>query len=285
MKIRKIFNNNAVLATDNNGHEVVLLGKGIAFSKKIGDSVNAIQIQKKYVFEKEPLTKEQQMILNEISPTYIELAETIQAMGELKMGIKLNKQGLLGLIDHISFAIQRYQENKKLKNILLWDIKKFYPKEFQVGLMALDLIYYDTNIMMDEDEAAFIAMHFINAQEEHETMRQSEEIEQMVTDILHIVEQYFQIHLDQSSVAVLRFVTHIRFFARRLFLSEMETAASDETQLFIVLKRQYPETYKCTKKIASYLKKQHKVKLTLAEWNYFMLHIQNVRQRVRGQLG
>lgn len=34
MEIKKIFNNNVLLA-ENNGHEVVLIGKGLGFQKKL----------------------------------------------------------------------------------------------------------------------------------------------------------------------------------------------------------------------------------------------------------
>nr|WP_167554368.1 CAT RNA binding domain-containing protein [Leuconostoc kimchii] len=37
MNIKKIFNNNVLLA-DNNGHEVVLIGKGLGFQKKSGNA-------------------------------------------------------------------------------------------------------------------------------------------------------------------------------------------------------------------------------------------------------
>ena len=40
MKIGKIFNNNAVMAKDNNNREIVLIGCGLAFKKKVGDEID-----------------------------------------------------------------------------------------------------------------------------------------------------------------------------------------------------------------------------------------------------
>lgn len=47
-----------------------------------------------------------------------------------------------------------------MNNALLLETKKFYPKEFDVGLKALDMVNEVTGVMMPEDEAGFI---FINA--------------------------------------------------------------------------------------------------------------------------
>ena len=39
---------------------------------------------------------------------------------------------------HNSFAIERYNKNVSLQNRLLWEVKKFYPEEFKIGLYAVD---------------------------------------------------------------------------------------------------------------------------------------------------
>lgn len=40
MKIIKILNNNAVGSVDENEQEIILLGKGIGFNKRVGDTVD-----------------------------------------------------------------------------------------------------------------------------------------------------------------------------------------------------------------------------------------------------
>ncbi len=39
MIIKKIFNNNAILARDSDKHEFVVMGCGIAFKKNVGEKV------------------------------------------------------------------------------------------------------------------------------------------------------------------------------------------------------------------------------------------------------
>ena len=50
MRIKKVFNNNVLLA-EKNGREVVLIGKGIGFKKHTGDDVEQQQITKIYTPE------------------------------------------------------------------------------------------------------------------------------------------------------------------------------------------------------------------------------------------
>lgn len=50
MRLKKAFNNNALLALDDNDEEVIVMGKGIAFGKKSGDLIDESLIQKKSLF-------------------------------------------------------------------------------------------------------------------------------------------------------------------------------------------------------------------------------------------
>src|SRR5690625_2957874 len=281
MLIKKVFNNNALLAEDDKGHEVILLGKGIAFSKKTGDQVDYSKVQKRYIFDKTEINQKVSEIFKDIPIKHIDLANTIFNMAQEQMKIKLDHNVLVGLTDHISYAIMRYEEDLKINNVLLWYIKKFYPFEFKLGMMALDMIYYSTDIKMDEDEAGFIAMHFVNAQNNTENIEHTARIAKMVDDILQIVEFHYQIKLNKSSVSVLRFVTHIRFFGRRLYTKEIY--AKNDHQLYKQLREKYPNAYRCTIKVKKYIEANFNVSITNDEFVYFMLHINNVYQRERGE--
>lgn len=37
-------------------------------------------------------------------------------------------------------ATKRFKEHLTIQNRLLWEVKKFYPEEFSIGMHALDLI-------------------------------------------------------------------------------------------------------------------------------------------------
>ena len=68
------------------------------------------------------------------------------------------------LTDHINSAVARYREGIALKNMMKIDIRKFYPKEYQVGMHAIEWIKEQTGEDLGDDEAAFIAMHIVSAE-------------------------------------------------------------------------------------------------------------------------
>lgn len=277
MKIKRIFNNNVCLVEDDSENEIILMGKGIAFQKKSGDVVDEDKIQKRFVFDTGELNERFAQLFDEIPIKYLELTTNIIDMAQIEMNEVLDSNIYLALSDHISYAIHRYKNAERMKNVLLWEIKKFYPKEFQLGLKALDMIEYETGIKMDEDEAGYIAMHFVNAQHEGEQMTQTVAVTKMTEDILHIVEYHYQLKLDESSLNYMRFVTHIRYFARRLFSNEI--AAEQDEALFEQIKMRYPDSYKCSCKVKHYVEELYHITMSKEEMVYFMLHINRVCSR------
>ena len=51
MIIKKIFNNNAILAKDSDKHEFVVMGCGIAFKKNVGEKVDENLIEKTFILK------------------------------------------------------------------------------------------------------------------------------------------------------------------------------------------------------------------------------------------
>ena len=82
----------------------------------------------------------------------------------MNLGKQLRDTIYITLTDHISTAIVRCKEGLILKNALLWDIKQFYPDEFAMGIKAVGIIKEELGIEFLEDEAAFLALHIVNAQ-------------------------------------------------------------------------------------------------------------------------
>ena len=47
-------------------------------------------------------------------------------------------------------------------NTLEWELKQVYPKEYEIGLQAVELMQKRTHLNIPQDEAAFITLHFVN---------------------------------------------------------------------------------------------------------------------------
>lgn len=277
MKILKTFNNNICLVEDAKHQEMILMGKGIAFGLKKDDEVDPNKIDKKFVFDTKELNDKFNALFDQVPVKYIELSSNIIDYATKALNIIFDNSIYLALSDHISYAIERYQNGEVLKNALLFDIKKFYPNEFKVALKALDMIAYETDIKMSEDEAGFIAMHFVNASQSGEAMSQTIAVTKMVEDILQIVEYHYHLALDVNSINYIRFVSHIRFFARRLFSNEIYN--DDQDDLFEQIRNKYPTSYQCSLKVKKYILLNYNIDLGNDEMVYFMLHINRVCTR------
>ena len=76
-----------------------------------------------------------------------------------------------------------------------------------------------------------------------------------------------------------RFVTHIRYFARRLFAKELNQDTDDI--LYQQIRERYPDAYRCVLKVKKYIKENCDIELTNEEMTYFMLHINRVCSRIK----
>lgn len=87
------------------------MGRGIAFQKWRGDEVDESQIEKIFVTENKSVNEKLLALVNDIPVKYLEISEEIIKYAEDRLDTKLNENIYLTLTDHISFAINRYENN------------------------------------------------------------------------------------------------------------------------------------------------------------------------------
>lgn len=71
-----------------------------------------------------------------------------------------------------------------------------------------------------EDEAGFIALHFVNA-EYNTTINDTFEMTNMIQKILELVRLEMGIEFDEESLHYERFITHLKFLVQRLYRHEL----------------------------------------------------------------
>lgn len=275
--IKKIFNNNVVLTEDEQTSEMIAMGKGLAYQKKVGDSFDSTLIDKRFLLESEESDNRIYELLSDIPPDYLEMADEIIQHGKKETGVKLSKSLYISLMDHLNFALERYEKGLFIKNTLLFEIKKLYPVEYKIGLYGVSVINKKLNVQMPEDEAGFIALHFLNAQQDSIGMSQTVEYTKMIQGIIQIVELFYKTTLDQDSMNYNRFVTHLRYLSLRI--QSREGVTDKDEMLFQQVKENYPIAYQCSLKIKNYLKTKYGAELSNEELTYFMIHIQRVTSR------
>ena len=276
MIIKKKFNNNILLAEDENHNEVVLLGKSIAFEKKVGERIDETLIEKKFVPDYQDVANQFIQLLNKVPLQQIDLVNKIITNAEKELNVTFNDSIYIGLTDHLNYALTRAREHMNLKNAMLWEIKKFYAKEFAVALKALDLIAYYENVKLSEDEAGYIALHFVNAQQDS-NMETTILMTDIVQDVVQIIKFQFNMNLDENSLNYSRLITHLRYITLRMLHGEL--AVNHEDLLFNTLKNSYHRAYECALKIKDYFNKRCNITLTNEELSYLIIHIIRVTTR------
>lgn len=274
MIIEKILNNNVVVINEQ-GLEKIVMGKGLAFQKKPGDEFDESRVDKVFTLNnKEAVNKFQELIVD-IPIEHIVLAEEIISYAKTKLGKKLNDMIYISLVDHIYTSIIRFLDGITVKNALLWDIRRFYPDEFVIGMKALDMIEEKFQVRLLEDEAGFIALHLVNAEMDEENMQNMYEITKVMQEISNIVKYRFNIQFDEDSVYFYRFITHLKFFAQRLVSGKTyEDEAQDD--LLDVIKVKYKNAYACVNKVSEFIFKKYNYVLSNEEKLYLTIHIERV---------
>ena len=272
MEISKVLNNNVAVVIENN-EEKIVMGRGICFKKKTGDTIAPETIDKVfYLHNQEVLSRFKELVVD-IPLEYLEIGEEIMDEARLSLGKALNDNIYISMVDHIYTAVVRAKDDILVKNALLWDIQRFYKEEYQIGKKALEIIEKKTGVLLPNDEAGFIALHIVNGQLD-EDVHDMYEITKIMQEIENIVRYHFKIEFNEESAYYYRFITHLKFFAQRLV--EHKKPNQKEDDLLEVVQVKYANAYQCVEKIAMYIKNQYNYELYDEEKLYLTIHIHRV---------
>ena len=119
MKVKKVFNNNILLAEDEQMLETVLMGKGIGFAMKPGDTPDESKIDKIFKLDSKGLQNQFVKLVDDIPVNQLELTRRIIDFAEQDLNTQFDYSIFIGLADHINFAVKRAKENDSLNNAIL----------------------------------------------------------------------------------------------------------------------------------------------------------------------
>ena len=277
MQIEKILNNNVVQAMDNDV-EYIVMGKGLGFQKKVGETVDKEKIEKTFVLENPETEAEWTRVYVDLSDGEMQVFLNIITFAEAVLQTKFEPSFFIALADHLHYAIERSREGISLQNPLAWEIRKFYPREYEIGKQALRLIANDLEVELADDESASVALHFVNAQKDTGFHEKDQQMTQIVVGISEIVRLDFACDLEQDSFSYNRFITHLRYLAQRIVSGV--SGGKNDAFLYEQVKVNYPESFICTQKIVTYIKSSYAFELSLDEQVYLTIHIQRLRDHI-----
>ena len=247
MIIKKILNNNVVITTNYQMEEIIVMGKGLAYGKQAGDNIDMNKINKTFEVSLKPSQRKMINMLKDIPLEYMEISDCV--IKEAKVDLEVDDSLYISLTDHIHTSIERYKEGVYLKNHMLFEIKNFYPKEFELGLLTLKLIKEKYGINMEEDEAAFLALHIVSS-EVGRNISDIYEMTNFILEIIGIVKDYFKLELEEDITL--------------------------NNDLLEIMKEKYVESYLCTSKIQSHIEKTYHYELNDEEVLYLTIHVAKI---------
>ena len=273
MKVSKILNNNLVLSRNAENEEIIVKGLGIGFHAKRGDTIDESLVEKIFYPENHQNSIQIQQYLLSIPEEYLDFVQKfVDQVKKEEPDLRLNNSIYLSLSDHIMGTVERFGNGISLKNVLLLDIQQLYKKEYEYGLKMVEEANRKFNIQLPADEAGFIALHFVNA-EEGQQNNDNYQIAMIVNQVQEIVKTYFSdITFNESSLYYQRFLTHLKYFAQRYLHKELQY--DEDENLFQIIQEQCREAYGCVKLIYLMMEEKYQYALSKEEMMYLSIHIQ-----------
>ncbi|HEY3438140.1 MAG TPA: PRD domain-containing protein [Actinotalea sp.] len=272
MRIKKVFNNSVVLGVDDRGTELVLLGRGLGFQASPGDRIDESLIEKTFVPGGTTTAERLAAFVDEIPLEDIDVCEEIVRAAKVALGPHVTDHVLVPLADHVSFALRRAREGAgEIEYPLRWEVQYLYPAEVAFSREALRIIEARRGIRLPDLEAVPLALHFVNAQFGSSDLSATMRMTEVLTETLAIIRAEYGVDIDEDSVPVARFVTHLRY----LFLRQAQGRQFVETgsDLHDVVRAAKPREWACAGRISTLLAERFGWAVTTEELLYLALHV------------
>ena len=275
--LNKVLNNNVLIAEHPSYKEVLLIGKGIGFNRKPGDSIETESVEKLFILVNE---KEQQNYIKLLPFIDNELQEVIiSAISLIKQRTNtlLDEHIHVALTDHLLFTITRISHGMEISNPFLIETKTLYRHEYEIAKEVVELISAKTGISLPVGEIGFIALHIHSAM----TSRKLSEVNQhsqLVSRLVRMVEEQFAIVIDKEGIDYMRLVRHLRFTIERVVKGE---SVEEPEKISSLLKQEYPVCYNLSWKLIKIMQQTLKLKVFDAEAVYLTMHLQRIQKKFK----
>ena len=214
--VLKTINNNIVSCLDEDDQEHIVMGRGLGFGVRQGEKINQERVEKVFSITNPANLEQMKDLLARCPQPQIEFCTELIRYANQVLDHPLNEGIYLSLCDHISFAIRRAEAGMNFANALHTEVRLFYPQEYNIGCHALSEIQRRFHVSLPQDEAASIALHFVNAEHEMSlgiTLKVTQALGQMVNTL----ESNPDFQVDRSTIYYDELVIHLKFLALDLY--------------------------------------------------------------------
>lgn len=272
-RITKILNHNSFMGIESkNDQECLIMGKGVAFGKKVGQTVSVTGDARVYSLKELTDRGEAKDIIKSVSPLCLELANEVLDQAEEEFG-KVDRSILFTMADHLDFAVRRIQNGEQISNPLTDDIRIMFYKEYKVAGCIRDLLKEKLGIRIDEHEIGYIALH-VHAAIVDENVSQAMEIARTVRECICMVEEETGKSIDVMSLSYNRLMNHVRYMVARAIHGEKPKMSLND-----YMSVKFPGPYMTAEKICRKMEKSLKLPIPDIEIGYLAMHLERMMDR------
>ncbi|MFC0557461.1 glucose PTS transporter transcription antiterminator GlcT [Halalkalibacter alkalisediminis] len=273
--VKKVLNNNVLVAEHPEYEEVVLIGKGLGFGKKTGDSVAGEQAEKFFVLREAKDQEQYKQLLDYVDENFIGLMNDIIEIVEDRFSNRLDEHIHITLTDHLFYAIKRVKQGLDIKNPFLSETELAYPKEFTVANELIEYLNKQLNIDIPPGEIGFVALHIHSALSRRSLMEVNRHT-QLIAELIHVIEESLQVDIDRKDLNYLRLVRHLHHAIERI---NKDQYIENQEPLKKVLQVEYPLCYNLSWKLMKIMQQTLKKSVPDAEAVYLTLHLQRLSKQ------
>jgi transcriptional antiterminator len=268
-RIRKVLNNNVVIADHDVRGEVVLIGKGLGFRRKSGEEIGPDAVEKCFVLADRKEQEQYKELLTQVDARLVEVMNEAVMLIQERFGRPLGEHIHVALTDHIAFAVRRLEQGLDFQNPFLVETEALYEREYRVAEEVVELLHRRLGIRLPEGETGFIAMH-IHSAITHRKLAEIRQHSRLILQLTELAESSMGIRIDRKSVSYLRLVTHLRSAIERTVTGEKVSEPEGLTEL---LRNQFPMCYNLAWKMSKVMERTLESPVHPAEIGYLTLHL------------
>lgn len=276
MNILRVFNNNVVLAhSSDDNREIILIGRGIGFQMKPGDTVKQEKIEKKFVPDEGRDPGILAQTVADIPPESFHIVS--RAMEEAGLSDLISNSILLiSLADHVSFVLKRSKTKANFEYPLPVEVRTLYPGEYGQAkkLFAAINNHLTGGKKLPVSEITAIVLHLVNIGFSTGDLSYTYAMTGIIRNILAEIGKYCGKPLNIDAENTARFITHLRYMFIRICRKKQLTGTP--AQISSSISEAFPEAEKCTERISEIFKDQMKTQLTTDEKAYITLHLSRI---------
>lgn len=273
-RVKKILNNNVVLATQG-FREVVVVGLGIGHHLRPRDRIESKSIEKVFDLRQEDLLKTTQLVQEIPDDTFFMIYRMIREVADHR-NLQPDAHAYVTLVDHLHFAMERFRSGQKIRNLMLTDLKILYPEAYAFSSELLTLFNRHFAIDLPEDEVGFLTMHVVNGLYT-DLDNQSSILTDCVFDCLNIIRDQYLLALKLDDLQTQRIMIHLKMLIQRVISRKQ---VDDSEKVLYNVFDEFESAYSCALQIQKYLEHRLRTHVNRQELVYLTIHIHRLEKQV-----